>query len=538
MANRYWVGGTASWDGTAGTKWAVTSGGAGGLAIPTTADDVFFDANSGASTVSISTGNTGAKTVTCTGFTGSFRGNGALTVAGSFILSSTMTGGWTGLLTLTGTGTLTTAGINITAGVTINGTGIVVTLGDAFLTSSGAVNLTAGTLNLSSYTITCASFNASNGNVRTLAFGTGAITVAGNGAAFTTASTGGFNVTGTPTVNITNSGAVATSVFVGNLTSTLTMNFNFTAGTYSLTFLSSTTNSVRSVDFTGFAGTLGAIGTTSIYGDLKLSTGMTLTSSANLMSPSATSGTQNFTTNGKTISFPITLNASGATLKLLDALTMASNRNFTHTNGTLDLNGNTLTAGSAAVYQTAVGTKNLTFNGGTLVCPAASSTAFSNVAPTNFTTTAGTGTGKISMTAALGKTFAGGGSAYNCTISNDGAGALTITGNNTFTTIENGVSPTSFSFANGSTTTLTNWNVSGTAGNLVTIGSPVGTNHTLSKSTGTVSSDYLSILRSTATGGATWYAGANSTDGGSNSGWIFTAPPSVAAGKFFTLLFN
>ena len=30
MADRYWVGGTAAWDGTAGTKWALTSGGAGG----------------------------------------------------------------------------------------------------------------------------------------------------------------------------------------------------------------------------------------------------------------------------------------------------------------------------------------------------------------------------------------------------------------------------------------------------------------------------------------------------------------------------
>ena len=43
MANRYWVGGTDNWDGTAGNKWATTSGGAGGSAIPTTADDVFID---------------------------------------------------------------------------------------------------------------------------------------------------------------------------------------------------------------------------------------------------------------------------------------------------------------------------------------------------------------------------------------------------------------------------------------------------------------------------------------------------------------
>ena len=43
MAAKYWVGGTANWDATAGTKWALTSGGAGGQAVPTSADDVFID---------------------------------------------------------------------------------------------------------------------------------------------------------------------------------------------------------------------------------------------------------------------------------------------------------------------------------------------------------------------------------------------------------------------------------------------------------------------------------------------------------------
>ena len=42
MADRYWVGGTANWDGTAGTKWATSSGGLGGASVPTSADDVFF----------------------------------------------------------------------------------------------------------------------------------------------------------------------------------------------------------------------------------------------------------------------------------------------------------------------------------------------------------------------------------------------------------------------------------------------------------------------------------------------------------------
>jgi hypothetical protein len=57
MADRYWVGGTANWDGTSGTKWSATSGGAGGASVPTSADDVFFDATS-SGPCTISTGNT------------------------------------------------------------------------------------------------------------------------------------------------------------------------------------------------------------------------------------------------------------------------------------------------------------------------------------------------------------------------------------------------------------------------------------------------------------------------------------------------
>lgn len=44
MADRYWVGGSGTWGDTA--KWAATSGGAGGETVPTSADDVYFDANS------------------------------------------------------------------------------------------------------------------------------------------------------------------------------------------------------------------------------------------------------------------------------------------------------------------------------------------------------------------------------------------------------------------------------------------------------------------------------------------------------------
>jgi len=48
---------------------------------------------------------------------------------------------------------------------------------------------------------------------------------------------------------------------------------------------------------------------------------------------------------------------------------------------------------------------------------------------------------------------------------------------------------------------------------------------TISKTSGTVSLDYVSLRDSTASGGASFYAGDNSTNVSGNTGWIFTSPP-------------
>lgn len=101
MAARFWVGGTGSWDGTAGSKWALTSGGAGGQAVPTSADTVFFDANSGASTVTIGAGTSICSTLTMTGFTGTLAfGSNSITLAGTGTLTV-----YTGATTFSVTGT-------------------------------------------------------------------------------------------------------------------------------------------------------------------------------------------------------------------------------------------------------------------------------------------------------------------------------------------------------------------------------------------------------------------------------------------------
>ena len=426
---------------------------------------------------------------------------------------------------------------NVSTALAFTHTSGTLTLGTN-ITFTNVYTFTAGTLGLVSYSLTCTSFSTSNGNTRTIAFGTGNITINGSGNIWNNNAASGLTYTGTSNIIISNNTSNAVNLTIGGPTEANALSFNVINGTYALTCVGSLVT-FKNLNFvssgtTGFGGTIsGQTANIRIYGDLTLSSNMTITSaSTSGFTFLKTTGAQTVTSNGVVYNFPLSQDAVGGTVQLADALLMGASRAFTHTNGTLNLNGKTLTVGTT--FTVAAGTKDITFNGGTLVCPASSTQAFNNANPTNFTTTAGTGTGKISMTGPSAKTFAGGGSTYNCTLSNDAAGALTISGSNTFTSIANGVQPTAFTFTAATTQTVTNWTVSGTAGNLVTIiSSTAGVPALLSKASGTVSSNYLSLKDSTALGGAAWYAGANSTNVSGNSGWIFSNAPSNAAGSFF-----
>jgi hypothetical protein len=545
MANRYWILGTGTWDATNTVNWSDSSGGLGGFSVPTAADNVFFDANSnvgtGAFTVTMATTPRVCRDFLASGLDGTMTLEGTsigLTVSGSLTFQATnFTRTYTGTTTFNATTTgktVTTNGVSFGGAVTFNGVGGGWTLGSALTVPTGnTTTLTNGTLDLQSYTLSTGLFSSSNSNTRTIAFGTGQISCTGTGTVWNSSTVTSLTITGTPVVNVTSVGSTAINVYAGQPSEANSISFNFTGGTYALLFGYLTgTPAVRNLNFTGYAGTftidVGA--NTVVYGNLTVSSGMTVASSTATMTFGATSGTKTITTNAKTLDFALTFNGVGGAWQLQDALTLGSTKTCTLTNGTIDLFGKTFTVGTR--FGTNTGTKNLTFNGGTLVCPDPNTTSFNNAAPTGFTTTAGTGTGTISMTAATAKTFVGGGSTFNCTINQGGAGTLTITGSNTFSNITNTVQPASVLFTAATTSTFTNFSLSGTAGNLITIGSVTAASHTLSKASGTVSADYLSISRSTATGGAGWYAGANSTNGGNNSGWIFTAPPGGSNSNF------
>jgi len=521
VTDKYWVGGAGTWTTGGTTKWSLSDGGPSGAAIPTAADNVFITSLSGTpGTITV----TGAMAcldlnVQVTGWT--VASTGTIAISGNMNLTALVT--WTGTGTLTYNATtaktITTSGTSFGCGMTFNGVAGSWTLAGALTLGAGqTVILTNGTLSLSSYTLTTGLFSSSFSSTRVLNFGTGAITLTAQITAtiWTTATVTGLTVSGTPIVNTTGGGATTKTINTGALSEANSISFNLqnSAGTVLFT----AANVVKDLTLNG-AFALSNIAIT-IYGNLTYTASTTLTAGANAWTFGATSSKTISST--ATLDFPLTFNGVAGTWVLGANLTMGSTRSLTHTNGTIDLNGKTLTVGTD--YTTATGTKNLTFNAGTLICPTAATTAFNNAAPTGYTTTAGTGTGFISMTAAGSKTFVGGGSTFNCTLSQDGNGTLTITGANTFSDIRTTATPTTVSFTAGTTNTFSNFNLNGTAGNLVNLNSATAATHTLSKASGTVSCNYLSITNSTATGGASWYAGANSTNVSGNTGWIFTAP--------------
>lgn len=247
MANRYWVGGTANWDGTAGTKWALTSGGAGGQAVPTAADDVFFDASSGAVTCTISTGNTGAKSINCTGFTGTLTGAGDITVSGNITFVAGMTLSLTNTVTIDGTATLISGGKSYW-NLAINGVGTTVTLGDA-INVIITLTITSGTFTTNNYNYTGFSLSSNNSNIRSINLGSSTLTLSGGTPInFLTSTNLTFNA-GTSQINLS---SVGLSCNGGGVTF-YNVSLTATSGTRAITGINTFNNLTLTTGVTGLS---------------------------------------------------------------------------------------------------------------------------------------------------------------------------------------------------------------------------------------------------------------------------------------------
>ena len=237
--------------------------------------------------------------------------------------------------------------------------------------------------------------------------------------------------------------------------------------------------------------------TPSIYGNVTLFASLSLSGTGNITFYNP-SGTTILTLANIAFTQPITLSAGGLNI---------TNQTFTC------LSFNTSNANTRSIIYGTTG--KIVLTGG-------------NWTATTSTNLTYTGTGTIDMTFASAKIFAGGGASYP-TLNQGGAGALSITGANTFTNITNTVQPATITFPSSTTTTLSALTVAGTAGNLITLNSStVGVQATLSDSSGTVAVSYISIKDINATGGAGWnaYTSLGNIDSGNNSGWVFDPAPS------------
>lgn len=283
----------------------------------------------------------------------------------------------------------------------------------------------------------------------------------------------------------------------------------------------------KSITWSGATGSptwsFGSVSTAN-FGNLTLISGMTI-SGTNTLSLRGR-GSFTITSAGKQFTCAIDITCPGGTYTCQDAFSTA--RALSLRNGTLDANNFGVTALSVRDVGTA--TRGLTMGTGTWSLTDTAAVTLWTLASSGLTFSGASATITVTNASANSRTFGGGLSYGTLTYTVAGStGALVITGANTFNTINfsDASNARTLTLPASTTTTVTTFNVNGTTSKLMTVqSSSSGTAATLSKASGIVSCDFLSLQDSAATGGASWYAGANSTNVSGNSGWVFTAPPS------------
>jgi hypothetical protein len=444
MANRYWVGGTGTWNTTSTTNWSANPGGTAGASVPTAADSVFFDQ---ATTYTVTmTGallcldiTVSAGTVTfATGTTPS------LTVSGSMSLLAGTVWNSTGNITFNATTakTVTTNGTSLSAtNITFNGAGGTWTLGSALTTiATGTITLTAGTLALSNFTLTTGIFSSNNSTTRSISFGTGNIVLAHTSNLQTVLSM----------ATATNFTYTGTGGFVTDADLARTLTFGSTAG-------GSITNAPN-VTYTGSGNSNQTFTTGSWFNTLNFGTALCQlpTTSLNLNSLTLSSGGSfgNFTaimrststiiSNGNTTLRGLTIDGTGITTTLGDAFTVggAATATTTLTTGTLNLNGFTLTTGvfssdNSNTRSIIFGTNNIVLTGQTgalLVLAMATATGFTYTGTGGFVGQANGGT----RTFTFGTTGGSITNAPNVTVTGSATGTQTFTTGSWFNKLDFG----------------------------------------------------------------------------------------------------
>jgi hypothetical protein len=242
-------------------------------------------------------------------------------------------------------------------------------------------------------------------------------------------------------------------------------------------------------------------------------------------------GSFSITTNGVPLLGGVALNNATGNWSIID--NFSTTGTFTLTQGTLSvLNSSNITCNVFNSINSNVRTLNMGNGVWTLI---GTLTIWFLTTSTNMTLNAEGSTILMNNTSSADAIFQGGSLTYNIVQFSRGVstGTNTIGGNNTFFNfIDNGTLAHGCFFGASSTNTFSNFNVNGSVGQNISLqnglNSPIALVYT---GTGVVSVDFLNIRNSQASPANTWYAGANSVSVGTgNTGWIFTAPPSISRG--------
>jgi fibronectin-binding autotransporter adhesin len=499
MADRYWVGGSGSWNST--SKWSTTSGGASGASVPTSGDNAIFDAASAAAhytvtvTASATCANLTFTPVAADGVT-QFAVDTGFVIAGTFSTSGTQgnrrawfrssTYGLMRDMQIATIGTVTDVDFR---DIRITGTGGTLT-GTRIGNLRGCNNITFSTPK-SVYWVTAAGGNWSGNNW-----------AASSGGA---ASTDNFPLA-QDTAIIENTGL--------NTSATVTLDA-------SIPYIGTLTTATRS-NAMAFAGST----LYTFYGDFTLSSAVSVNNNGGLTFSGR--NTQTITSAGKNLLQALTVDSYGGTVQLADAFTIGG-ATLTVTNGTFDTKNFNVTAGLLSSSNSNV--RTITFGSSTVTVSGAGGVNFG----TNTNLTFNAGTSQLTTTAVNptidGGTSTAGVSFYNVTMNGaTAANTQVISGLNTFNNLtitapaSTGLVTLTFDANQTITGTLT---VAGaTAVRRIFVRSDtLGTTRTLTVNTlSATDCDFRDItIAGVAAGSSPTRAG----DCGGNSGITFPAPKTV-----------
>ena len=278
------------------------------------------------------------------------------------------------------------------------------------------------------------------------------------------------------------------------------------------------------------------------YGDVALSNKVTYTTITTQSTFVAKRATHKWTSNGGTISNNVgasvfNIYSFGGTFQPQDDFVVTgtnSTSGITIVYGTFQPLGNVTTPN---LLDSGTATKAFTGASGKTLSLSSTGTIFS-LSSTGTTVTTNSMNMAITDTSATSKTYSSTSNLSwgNMTITGGGTGAVSIAANGTTQTFGTFTinAPKTVTFGSSTitvtTVAVTSFVAVGSSGNVITLNaSSAGHAASLSQASGIVRSNWMSIQDSTATGGATFYAGVNSTNVSGNSGWIFnTAPVTVS----------